>query len=145
MKRKMTLIAVILFLFGIALAESNLFYYYYTGVDWFSSGEAEVALVPEGLTERETAIYRAGYANGHYDGRNPKFVEGLYVLNTKTKKFHLSNCMTTLQIELGNREHSTKTPAELMSQGYKPCGQCNPEREHPEFAHEEPREFAGNE
>lgn len=90
---------------------------------------AENAPVPEGLTEREAEIYRAGYANGHYDALHPAYVEGLYVLNTKTKKFHLSNCMTTLMIETDNREHSRLSPEELMDMKYKPCGQCNPERE----------------
>ncbi len=44
------------------------------------------------------------------------------------KKFHLTNCMTTLMIESENREYSTLSPEELMNKGFKPCKQCNPER-----------------
>ena len=50
------------------------------------------------------------------------------MLNKKTKKFHLTNCMTTLMIESENREYSTLSPEELMNKGFKPCKQCNPER-----------------
>ena len=132
MKRKIAFIVVcVLLLSCVVLAENNLLYY--TEMNWFSLEESENAPIPEGLTAREEEIYRAGYANGHYDALNPQFIEGLYVINTKTKKFHLSCCMTTLAIEIENREHSTKTPAQLMDEGYKPCGMCNPEREHTEF------------
>ena len=111
---------------GIAFAEMNP--WYYTELDWFSQEAAEEAKIPGGLTEREMEVYRAGFANGHYDALHPAYIEGLFVLNKKTKKFHLSNCMTTLMIETRHREHSDLTAEELMLQGYKPCGQCNPER-----------------
>ena len=129
MKRKTIILIAFLLLLGIAIAESNSLLYFYTDLDWFAKQSAEEAQVPSGLTEREAEIYRAGYANGHYDALNPASVEGVYVLNTKTKKFHLTNCMTTLLIESENRRFSTETPEELMDQNYKPCGQCHPERE----------------
>ena len=113
---------------GIAVAQANGLLYHYTDLDWFSLQSAEEAILPDGLTDREAEIYRAGYANGHYDALHPAFVEGLYVINTKTKKFHLSNCMATLTIAPENREHSTLSPKELIAKKYKPCGQCNPER-----------------
>ena len=111
----------------VAFAESSS--WFYPELDWFSLESSEKATVPEELTEREIEIYRAGYANGHFDALNPAYVEGLYVLNRKTKKFHLSNCMTTLTIEAVHREHSNLSPLEIMNMGYKPCGQCHPERE----------------
>lgn len=119
---------MILSLLGAGIAESNSLLAFYTEQDWFSLQSAQEAALPEGLTAREAEIYRAGYANGHYDALHPAYTEGVYVLNTKTKKFHLSNCMTTLNIETSNREHSTLSPKELMANGYKPCGQCHPER-----------------
>ena len=96
-------------------------------LDWFSLEVAEKADVPEGLTEREAEIYRAGFADGHYSALHPDYIEGTYVVNKKTKKFHLTNCNTTLTIDSKNRLYSTQTPEELMAQGYKPCGQCHPE------------------
>ena len=133
MKRRATTVVILivfLSIFGIVFAESNPWLQYYTNNSWFSMQAAEETLIPDGLSTREAEIYRAGYANGHYDALHPAFVEGLYVINTKTKKFHLSNCMTTLMIETENRKHVTdKTPEELMEQeGYKPCGNCHPER-----------------
>ena len=110
------------------LAESASLLDYFTDLDWFSKESAQNAPIPAGLTPREEEIYRAGFANGHYDALNPEYIEGLFVLNTKTKKFHLSNCMQTLLINTENRKHSTLSAEELSQQGYKPCGACNPER-----------------
>lgn len=129
MKRSFVILALLMLsLFCFMIAQAGSLLYYYTDLDWYSIQSAEEAAVPDGLTAQEIEIYRAGYANGHYDALNPTYVEGMYVINTKTKKFHLSNCMSTLSISSANREHSTLAPKELISKGYKPCGQCKPER-----------------
>ena len=128
MKRGIITVLALIFLFGAVLAESDTLLRFYTEMDWFSRQAADEALLPDGLTEREAEIYRAAYANGHYDALHPAFQEGVYMLNKKTKKFHLTNCMTTLMIESENREYSTLSPEELMNKGFKPCKQCNPER-----------------
>ena len=126
MKRRIAVILVFASLMGVVFAESNGLLKFYTADDWYALEQSQKAVLPEGLTEREAEIYRAGYANGHYDALHPAFIEGLYVLNTKTKKFHLSNCPNTLLISTENRAHSTLTPEELMGK-YQPCGQCHPE------------------
>lgn len=46
-----------------------------------------------------------------------------YVLNTKSKKFHLISC-SWLPEE--NREDTTKSRDEIISEGYEPCKRCNP-------------------
>lgn len=120
-------IVMIFALFSVVIAESNPFYLFSAEQDWFSMQASENAVLPEGLTEREMEIYRAAYANGYYDALHPAYIEGLYMLNTKTRKFHLTNCPSTLLIESGNRQYSTQTPEELMAQNYKPCGQCHPD------------------
>lgn len=129
MKRRTIIVTVILCLMGVAFAESGVFLQSHVFDDWYAMQSAEEAIIPEGLSEREAEIYRAGYATGHYNALHPAYIEGLYVLNTKTKKFHLSYCKATLTIDTENRKHSSSTPLELMMQGYKPCGQCNPEKE----------------
>lgn len=48
---------------------------------------------------------------------------GNYVLNTKTKKFHLPSCG---HLPTSNREDSILSREELISQGYDPCGFCEP-------------------
>ncbi|MBQ9197516.1 MAG: hypothetical protein IJ157_09805 [Clostridia bacterium] len=129
MKRAfMIMILLTLSLFCIVLAKANSSLYSRSELDWFSLQSADEAILPDGLTDREAQIYRAGYANGHYDALNPAFIEGTYVINTKTKKFHLTNCITTLAIHSSNRKHSTLSPQELIANGYSPCGQCKPER-----------------
>lgn len=132
MKYKAAIALIILSLLGAAIAESNGFLKFYTENDWFALQAAEKTDVPEGLTQREAEIYRAGYANGHYDALHPAYQEGVYVLNTKTKKFHRSNCPNTLLISSENRQHSTLTAKELMAGEldhcvYQPCGLCHPE------------------
>ena len=129
MKHNITIAIMVLFIMGIALAETSPFLYDYVKNDWFSIQSAEEAILPEGLTDRETEIYRAAYANGFYDALHPVYIEGTYVLNTKTKKFHLTNCPSTLLIESNNREYSTLSSTELMDNKFKPCGQCHPERQ----------------
>ena len=131
MTKRITVIAMIAIFFsvGVVFAETfgDFVRAYVPIVDWFSIYEAEKADVPEGLTEHEAEIYRIGYADGHYNALHPAYIPGTYVINTKTKKFHLTNCNTTLTIDSENRELSTLTPEELEAKGYKPCGQCHPE------------------
>lgn len=127
MKRCLVILLLIVSILVIAVADSNTIQQFYTALDWFSQQSAQEATLPDGLTDREIELYRAAYATGFYDALHPAYIEGKYVLNTKTKKFHLTNCPTTLLIESNNREYSTLTPEELMESKYKPCGQCHPE------------------
>ena len=127
MKYGAVIAIVLLFILGAAFSESIVLRNTYSVYDWFSNQAAEDAIVPNGLTEYEIEIYRAAYANGFYDALHPAYIEGTYMLNTKTKKFHLTNCPTTLLIESDNRKYSTLTPEELIANKYKPCGQCHPE------------------
>lgn len=99
---------------------------YGPNMDWFSAGEAQSATVPDGLSEREAEIYRQGFAAGHYMALHPAHVDGMYVLNTRTKKFHLSDCKNTLMIDTPNRQHFYGTKAEVLDMGYEACGFCKP-------------------
>lgn len=49
-----------------------------------------------------------------------------YVLNTKTKKFHLEDCENAQEIKTENRSVFQGTREELIDQGYSPCKSCNP-------------------
>lgn len=121
-KRTLILAAALLILATATAQETD----YGPNMDWFSAGEAQAAPVPDGLTEREAEIYRQGYAAGHYAALRPAYVEGMYVLNTRTKKFHLSDCKNTLMIDTPNREHFYGTKAEVLAMGYEACGFCKP-------------------
>ncbi len=49
-----------------------------------------------------------------------------YVLNTRSKKFHLSTCDSVDTISENNKLISEKTREEIIEDGYTPCKKCNP-------------------
>ncbi len=49
-----------------------------------------------------------------------------YVLNSGTYKFHYPSCDSVAQIAPQNYSTSNSSRSEIMAQGYKPCGRCNP-------------------
>lgn len=49
-----------------------------------------------------------------------------YVLITSSKRFHLPNCASVDQMADQNKQEFTGNRDTLISQGYKPCGSCNP-------------------
>ena len=56
----------------------------------------------------------------------PETPETAYILNTNSKKFHLPDCSGASGMKAENRQESTASRAELISQGYEPCGICKP-------------------
>lgn len=61
---------------------------------------------------------------GFPDGNSGEVVS--YVLNTGSRKFHLPDCSGIDQISEKNKDTFTGTRAELIAQGYTPCGSCKP-------------------
>ena len=51
-------------------------------------------------------------------------VESHYILNTSSKKIHLSSCNQAARIQEKNRAESNETLAELLAKGYTTCGIC---------------------
>ncbi len=49
-----------------------------------------------------------------------------YILNTKTKKIHLSTCSSVLNIGNENKQESSLTAEELKNNGYTACKICKP-------------------
>lgn len=49
-----------------------------------------------------------------------------YILNIKNKKFHKPSCSSVNQMSESNKKEYTGNREELVSQGYEPCGNCNP-------------------
>ena len=49
-----------------------------------------------------------------------------YILNTSSKKFHYPNCSSVESMKEENRQSTSKSRDELLSDGYSPCGACNP-------------------
>jgi hypothetical protein len=49
-----------------------------------------------------------------------------YILNTNTYKFHYPSCSSVGQINNANKQEYTGDKADLIAQGYDPCGICHP-------------------
>lgn len=49
-----------------------------------------------------------------------------YVLNTNTSVFHRSSCRHVKRMNEENKSYYTGTRDDVISQGYNPCGTCNP-------------------
>lgn len=52
--------------------------------------------------------------------------ESSYILNISGKKFHMPECSAISNIKVENKERYDGNREELISQGYEPCGKCNP-------------------
>ncbi|MED9873321.1 MAG: DNA/RNA non-specific endonuclease [Eggerthellaceae bacterium] len=61
------------------------------------------------------------YQNGTHDNS-----EQDYILNTNSKKFHYPWCDSVEDTSTRNKEDYYGTRDELISDGYEPCGACNP-------------------
>jgi len=53
-------------------------------------------------------------------------VEGTFILNTKTKKFHLPSCENVSEIGRAYKEEYKGRRGDLIDEGYVPCKGCNP-------------------
>ncbi|MBP3761150.1 MAG: hypothetical protein J6I55_06730 [Ruminococcus sp.] len=49
-----------------------------------------------------------------------------YVLNTNTKVFHNPLCADIKKMKEKNKKEVYSARDELLNQGFKPCGHCNP-------------------
>ncbi|HCA34235.1 MAG TPA: hypothetical protein DEP00_03990 [Lachnospiraceae bacterium] len=49
-----------------------------------------------------------------------------YVLNTHSMRFHRPDCPSVSQISDRNIQYSDETREEIISEGYQPCGYCDP-------------------
>lgn len=49
-----------------------------------------------------------------------------YILNTKTKKFHLPSCTAVDQMADSNKQEYISSREEIINRGYVPCGICKP-------------------
>ena len=75
-----------------------------------------------------------GYdSQNNNSGNNDAYQNGVsknaaqdYVLNTNSKKFHYSWCDSVKDTSARNKEDFYGTRDELISEGYEPCGACNP-------------------
>ena len=55
-----------------------------------------------------------------------QYATTLYVINAKTRKFHFPDCDSVGKISKQNKKERETDRAELIAEGYTPCGSCNP-------------------
>lgn len=64
-------------------------------------------------------------SNANYTKSQNIQTDNTYILNTKSKKYHKTNCSSAANIK--NKEEYTGSIEELKNRGYSPCGICKPE------------------
>lgn len=52
--------------------------------------------------------------------------EATYILNTNSKKFHYPTCGSISDMSSANKQTYKGSRSDLISEGYTPCGNCNP-------------------
>lgn len=55
-----------------------------------------------------------------------QYATTLYVINAKTRKFHFPDCDSVGKISKQNKKERETDRAELIAEGYTPCGSCKP-------------------
>ena len=55
-----------------------------------------------------------------------QYATTLYVINAKTRKFHFPGCDSVGKISKQNKKERETDRAELIAEGYTPCGSCKP-------------------
>lgn len=53
-------------------------------------------------------------------------VGNTYIININTGKFHYPTCRSVKQMNDSNKKEVIDNRDNLISQGYSPCGNCNP-------------------
>lgn len=69
---------------------------------------------------------RSGSAASSSSASSEDKNEHSYVLNTRSKVFHDPSCDSVDKMSQKNRSDVVDSRADLIDQGYKPCGRCNP-------------------
>ena len=89
---------------------------YHTGESW-REGERPVPTKPES-TVTETNTVEAPETESESSLT--------YVVNTRSKRFHLPDCDAVEKIKDKNRAEFSGTREDLIEEGYQPCGSCKP-------------------
>ena len=98
---------------------------YATGESVLGDKLPEEEVKPVEPTDPDTPVSNAPDAPDAPE-ENTEAIEGLYILNTGTKKFHYSNCSSVTSMSSANKQEYRGDRDTLIAQGYTACGKCNP-------------------
>ena len=68
----------------------------------------------------------AGKTTSGTSGSTSANTKQTYILNVKTKVFHLPSCPSVKLMKNSNKKKLTMTRSKMISKGYKPCKRCKP-------------------
>ncbi len=66
------------------------------------------------------------YTDGSSGKVSTEHKDTTFILNTNTKRFHRPGCSSVSAMNPKNRQDTSKTRDQLISENYKPCGNCKP-------------------
>ena len=92
----------------------------------YKTGESREAkeLLPASQNSDKAGNAASGTASDK-DSSDP-VSEQTYILNTSSKKFHKESCSGVKSMKEKNKKIYTGKRAEVIEQGYAPCGNCHP-------------------
>ena len=92
----------------------------------YKTGESREAkeLLPASQNSDKAGDAASGTASDK-DSSDP-MSEQTYILNTSSKKFHRESCSGVKSMKEKNKKIYTGKRAEVIEQGYAPCGNCHP-------------------
>ncbi len=94
--------------------------------DEYSKPYYHIIMFPDKETAKTVNGYKIINADGNTsDSASNEFVSDKYYCNTKSKKFHKSNCDYAQKMSEVNLRMETSREI-LISEGYSPCKVCNP-------------------
>lgn len=76
--------------------------------------------------ETDSSVKTDASVSAEMQLQSAESVNGRYVINTNTKKFHRPSCSSVGQMSDVNKKETDKSRDELISAGYEPCKRCSP-------------------
>lgn len=98
------------------------------GVNSYRSDvDGEVTCVSDGRDYAFTKnLSQNAFSDYEENEKHAESINGSYVLNTSSMKFHYADCSSVAKMSEKNKETFDGNREELINSGYVPCGYCNP-------------------
>lgn len=91
----------------------------------FEKGVGNSVTPTENQSNSEKVLSESKNTSDSNTAESPK-AKYKYVANSKTKKFHYSNCSAVRQMDDKNKVYLNTNPEDVENNGYIPCERCCP-------------------
>lgn len=99
-------------------------------IDYFDGASEYSGEYPEDDTTKAVYGFASGSNNSSQSNQKSEKTTASskqnYILNTNTKKFHRTTCRYVKNMKEENRSEYNGTKDDLLTNGYSPCGTCEP-------------------